>query len=293
LKAETVRKMKWGVERRYEFIEFRLYWEGRINRADLTTVFGISTPQASMDLNAYIKDAPNNLSYDKSAKTYVRGKKFKARYFRPDPEEYFAQLSAIHFGLVSSEQSWIKTVPHVDATPRPERDVDSEILREFLSAIRERVALLIVYQSMSTAEPSRRVIEPHAFASDGFRWHVRAYSQKDEEFRDFVLSRVREIIDHKDCVSSPEQDLDWSTEIILEIAPHPHLSPQQSAVIQQDYGMVKGSKKIPVRKALVFYALQQMRLDPRYGENPLGQQIVLLNATDVLNEINMANEWGC
>ena len=39
--------LRWGIERRLEFIEFRLYWEGRVNRADLTSVFGISTVQAS------------------------------------------------------------------------------------------------------------------------------------------------------------------------------------------------------------------------------------------------------
>jgi len=27
--------LKWGVERRLEFIEFRLFWEGGVNRADI------------------------------------------------------------------------------------------------------------------------------------------------------------------------------------------------------------------------------------------------------------------
>ncbi len=27
--------LKWGVERRLEFIEFRLYWEGGVNRSDI------------------------------------------------------------------------------------------------------------------------------------------------------------------------------------------------------------------------------------------------------------------
>ena len=34
--------MKWGVERRLEFIEFRLCWEVASNRADITEVFGVS-----------------------------------------------------------------------------------------------------------------------------------------------------------------------------------------------------------------------------------------------------------
>ena len=39
--------MRWGVEKRLEFIEFRLFWEGGINRADIMERFGVSVPQAS------------------------------------------------------------------------------------------------------------------------------------------------------------------------------------------------------------------------------------------------------
>ena len=50
---KTVRTGHWGQERRLEFIDFRLLWEGRLNRADLTTFFRISVPQASLDLAKY------------------------------------------------------------------------------------------------------------------------------------------------------------------------------------------------------------------------------------------------
>ena len=45
--------MRWGVEKRLEFIEFRLFWEGGINRADIIERFGVSVPQASKDLSLY------------------------------------------------------------------------------------------------------------------------------------------------------------------------------------------------------------------------------------------------
>ena len=44
----------WGVEKRFEFIEFRLFWEGKINRKDLIDQFAISVPQSSIDLNRLI-----------------------------------------------------------------------------------------------------------------------------------------------------------------------------------------------------------------------------------------------
>ena len=42
--------IRWGVEQRLEFIEFRLFWEGGINRGDIIEIFGVSVPQASKDL---------------------------------------------------------------------------------------------------------------------------------------------------------------------------------------------------------------------------------------------------
>ena len=50
--------LKWGVERRLEFIEFRLFWEGGVNRSDLIDTFGVSVPQASKDLTHYQERAP-------------------------------------------------------------------------------------------------------------------------------------------------------------------------------------------------------------------------------------------
>jgi len=66
-------ELRWGIEQRLEFIEFRLFWEGHVNRSDLMEQFGLSVNQASADLNRYIGFAPDNMVYDRSARTYVRG----------------------------------------------------------------------------------------------------------------------------------------------------------------------------------------------------------------------------
>ena len=50
--------LRWGVEQRLEFIEFRLLWEGGVNRSDITKHFGVSVPQASKDLTQYQGDRP-------------------------------------------------------------------------------------------------------------------------------------------------------------------------------------------------------------------------------------------
>ena len=277
------KQLNWSVERRYEFIEFRLFWQGRINRGDLMEAFGVSTQQASLDLNAYIEQAKRNLTYDKRLRTYLRGKHFKPKYLKPDAEEYFAQLRAVDQGLVSAEQSWISFFPSFGATPTPARGVSPETLRDVLAAIRELSALQVAYQSMSRPEPSARWIEPHALAFDGFRWHARAFCQNDQVFKDFLLSRIVEVGDQGPVTAEPSADEAWHTEVVLEIGPHPDLSDNQRRAIEMDYGMESGRAQIAVRRALLFYALKRLGLDTDpAARRPQDQQIVLLNRDEVI-----------
>ena len=276
------KQLNWGVERRYEFIEFRLFWQGRINRGDLMDAFGVSTQQASLDLNAYIEQAKRNLVYDKSLRTYLRGKLFKPKYLKPDAEEYFAQLRAVDQGLVSAEQSWISFFPSFGATPTPARGVAPETLRDVLAAIREPAALHVTYQSMSRPEPSARWIEPHALAFDGFRWHARAFCQNDQVFKDFLLSRIVAVGGQGPVTAEPSADEAWHTEVVLEIGPHPDLSTPQRRAIEMDYGMEDARAEIRVRRALLFYALKRLGLDTDpAARRPQDQQIILLNPNDL------------
>ena len=271
--------VNWSVDRRYEFIEFRLYWQGNINRSDLMEAFGISVQQASKDLTNYIEGRKSNLNYDKRLRTYLRGKNFRPRYFQPDAAEYFAQLQAVEHGLVNEEQSWISFLPGYSATPIPARGVDPEVLREVLAAIREKNALQITYQSMSRPEPTARWIEPHALAFDGFRWHARAFCQNDQVFKDFLLSRIVEVAEQGTVTSEPSVDEAWHTEVVLEIGPHPELSDNQRRAIEMDYGMMDGKAHIAVRKALLFYALKRLGLDTDpAARKPKDQQIILINS---------------
>ncbi len=275
----------WSVERRYEFMEFRVYWQGNINRSDLMEAFGISVQQASKDFANYIEGRKSNLTYDKSLRTYLRGKNFKPRYFQPDAAEYFAQLQAVEQGLVPEAQSWIYFFPGYAATPVPARGVDPQVLRDVLSAIRDKVALKITYQSMSRPEPTARWVEPHALAFDGFRWHARAFCQNDGVFKDFLLSRIVDVGERGQLTALAEQDEAWNSKVVLEIGPHPELSDTQRRAIEMDYGMVDGRAEIAVRKALLFYALKRLGLDTDpAARRPKDQQIVLVNSDELFEQ---------
>jgi len=81
-------ELRWGVEQRLEFIEFRLFWEGHVNRSDVMAQFGLSVNQASADLSRYIGLAPDNMEYDRSLRTYVRRPGFKSVFDKLEAGRY-------------------------------------------------------------------------------------------------------------------------------------------------------------------------------------------------------------
>ena len=274
--------LRWGVERRLEFIEFRLFWEGQVNRGDLMEAFGVSVNQSSTDLNRYIALAPTNMAYDKSARTYVRGGGFSPLFLKPDASRYLAQLRSVADGILDRSDCWIGAIPQFDAAPTPVRGVIAATLRSIVSAIRRSESIEIRYQSLSRPEPLWRWIAPHAIGFDGFRWHVRAFCLTDQAFKDFLLSRMLETRATRSSEISADSDSDWNEQVTLEVGPHPALSETQQKVIALDYGMRSGRARIPVRKALLYYALKRLGLDTDpAARRPQDQQIVLLNGLEL------------
>lgn len=274
--------LRWGVEQRLEFIEFRLFWEGHVNRGDLMSAFGVSVNQASTDLNRYIGMAPDNMQYDKSARAYVRGAAFAPLYLKPDASRYLSQLHSVADGILDRADAWIGQFPSYDAAPTPVRGVNAKTLRSVIAAIRRSEAIEVKYQSLSRPEPRWRWIAPHAVGFDGFRWHTRAFCLTDQSFKDFLLSRIIETRGTKPSEAEQETDADWNEQVTLEIGPHPELSDTQQKVIALDYGMRSGKAKIPVRKALLYYALKRLGLDTDpAARRPQDQQIVLLNGAEL------------
>lgn len=60
----------WFVRHRQDWIAETLRVFGFINREHIERKFGISTPQASMDLRQYQNERPGAIIYNRSAKRY-------------------------------------------------------------------------------------------------------------------------------------------------------------------------------------------------------------------------------
>jgi hypothetical protein len=294
--SEAAAALKWGVERRLEFIEFRLFWEGGVNRSDIIAMFAVSVPQASKDLTLYQERAPQNAVYDKSAKRYVASSQFSPIFLKPDPDGYLSRLRSLAEGLADLGDSWIATPPETDIALTPRRKVDADVLKAVLQAVRENRSIEVYYQSMGSrrTDPTWRRMTPHAFGYDGFRWHVRAYCHIDEKYKDFLLPRILDVR-HMD-VSGPggDQDALWKKTFDIEIGPHPRLTPSQRAVVAKDYGMTNERAILSVRYAMLFYVLKRLGLlSDASQQNPRTQHIVALNAHETERALRRADfEFG-
>lgn len=240
-----------------------------MNRSDLMDQYWVSVYQECADLNRYIGFAPDNMLYDKSARTYVRGSEFRPQFLEPGASRYLAQLRSVTDGILDREDAWIANLPPYAAAPTPVRGVNPATLRADVGAIRRSEAIEVKYQSLSSPEPRWRWIAPHAIAFDGFRWHTRAFCHADGCFKDFLLSRVLEIRGSGESDKSADDDLDWLSEVTLEVEPHPELSETQAKVIALDYGMRGGKAKIKVKRAPLLCAqTPRSRYRPRSAHTP-------------------------
>jgi hypothetical protein len=271
----------WGQERRLEFIDFRLRWDKTVNRADLRTHFGISVPQASLDIAKYTQMAPENLAYDRSSRTYRVGKGFASVIGNTSPQRYLNELLACSRGLLDERDAYIGWMPPFAGVPVLNRLVQPETLSLLLDAIRHKGCVRITYQSDSVAEPIERVISPHALAHDGFRWHVRAYCFLRDGYRDFVLGRILTICVEKSPGRDPELDVKWRTILEVKIGANPELTEGNRRAIELDYSMINGTTVINVREALLYYVLKKLEIGPFSFPGFLAAQIVLINTLEL------------
>lgn len=280
--------LPWSVRKRLEFIEFRLFWEERINRSDLISVFDISIPQASSDFSKYQEMAPGNMIYDKKRKFYYASPNFKPVLITPSSEQYLLRYLSVSMGIIQPQKSFFGFIPPVDTVPLPWRRVEPDILKGVLHAIRYKKAIKIEYQSLTRSEKTNRWISPHALAFDGYRWHCRAFCYVDNSFKDFILGRFLQIVEEKDSEVNSEEDKGWETFVTIKIGPNPSLKETHRKIIEYEYGMINGEAFIQVRCAMLFYLLNRLDLSVEDEYKILQKRhIILLNKEEVQKALNL------
>lgn len=274
---------RWDLLLRYRFIETLVLWEGRLTTRHLCDTFGIGRQQASKDINNYIREVgPGNLEYDKFLKGYKPTATFKPQVTEGLADEYL-HLMARNNELMNVFESLSLNVANAEVLSVPVRDVKPEVLRPIMQAARQQKRLDVDYVSLNHPDREGRVIVPHTLVYTGLRWHVRAWCEKNGEYRDFVLSRFREIPDiMDDSEHGADGDEQWNTFVDLCIVPDPRLSKEQQEVVEGDYGMKTGMLQVSTRARLVPYVLQLLHINPNeLADDPTAQQIILKNRDEL------------
>jgi predicted DNA-binding transcriptional regulator YafY len=141
-------------------------------------------------------------------------------------------------------------------------------LRAVFRAVLHGLRLRVKYQTMSGKPVAWRWIMPHALGHDGYRWHVRAWSEEGEHWGDFVLSRITKADwPVEKAAITGTKDLDWQTWIKLTLEPHRGMPVERRETISADYGMKNDRLTLRVRKAMLNYTLAHLRLPTDIGSD--------------------------
>lgn len=279
------KNLKWDQILRFRMIEIIALWEGRLTTNHLCSAFSIGRQQASRDIRRYqsfFEREPQLL--DRSLKGYRPSQDFVPRFSQGSASEYLMLLhqqnqmiETFDFLEVGYAQSAVLNVL--------ERPISPVIVRGLIQAAREQRRVDIDYISLSTPHITGRNLVPHTIVNDGYRWHVRAYCERREEYRDFVLSRFRNQPDLLD--RSPfgcKQDHQWNQVTEIAVIPNPYLDLNQQKIIADDYGMQNKQLLIKTRNALVKYVIKRLHLcleDNQLKANPKAFQLTVTNLDEV------------
>jgi hypothetical protein len=283
-------RIAWTRRKRFEFIEFRLLWEGRINRSDLSGTFEMSDQQASADIAAYESLAPGNLTYDVRERAYLRGSGFTPRFVGGLTDRFLLQLMAIESGQIPKSETYFGNLPPAKVAALPHEPTDWQVVMWISRAIRQRREIEIKYGSMNPSSKRDRCVVPHALGYGSRRWHMRAWSRERNEFRDFTFDRIASVKDKGPSHIDPNWDRAWQEEFELVIAPNPELPPEMQKIIASERRMSKGRLGWRLPIALCFYLIADLNLDlaekVRWGSgegktvSPPRLPLVLLNWRD-------------
>jgi hypothetical protein len=247
---------------RLRFIERAAFWTGVVNRSDLQSVFGVSQAQASADLQKFQGMNPGALLYNLNRKRYEGAVGMRCEIHQPRLEEAMAQFlgeAVVATPLVRA--SWqAEQGVRLAAVTLPVREAGLAVQRAVFQGVLHGLRVRVNYHSLTGKSEGWRWLAPHAFAHDGYRWHVRAWCEKREAFRDFVLSRMKAAELPTEVARVGQRDEDWETWEELVLAPAAGLSEAEQKTVALDFAMRGGKLRLQVRKAMRGYTLGHLRL---------------------------------
>lgn len=254
--TEELFKLSQQQRERLAYIEFRLFFLGEIGRSDLIKRFGVAPAAATRDFSTYRELFPRNINFDTTSKSYIISEDF-IPVFDHIPERV---LTALSQGFGEGINSVLGALIPCEIPIMLNR-VKSDVLAPITRAIYLKKPVRLNYSS-HTSGASQREIVPFAIATDGLRWHARAFDRKNQDFRDFVISRMSDAVVLHEQVEKQERaeaDIQWNRIVELNLVPHPDRKNAQITI--RDFEMRDGELRLQVRAAMAGYLLRQWHVD--------------------------------
>ncbi|MDZ7901625.1 MAG: WYL domain-containing protein [Rheinheimera sp.] len=226
-------------------IEIIALWEGRLTTNHLCNSFQIKRQQASKDINRYNKViAPGNLVLDRKLKGFRPSESFKPLFTKGIADEYLHAMASRR-EIAHTFSSLDLGFDQTEMLHPPLRQVNHDILRALVQAARNGQKIDMGYVSMTSPDEESRIITPHTLVFTPLRWHVRAYCEKNRDYRDFVLSRFRSINGLEgESTNLKDQDTRWNQQVDIVLKPDPRLTDYQQKIVEHDYAMQDGKHVI-------------------------------------------------
>lgn len=260
----------WAARQRLRFIEACAWWKGIINRNDLVEVFSVSMAQASSDMQAYLDLNPTAMTYNLRQKRYEATAVMKWVITRPSLEEAAARfLGADVRGLWAGPEESADGGDGVSVLRLPAREAKEAVERRAFLAIMNGYRIRMRYVSVHSGKDEWRRIRPHALGHNGCRWHLRAWCERNDDYRDFSLGRIAEIEWTRDLMALPRPDVEWDTWVTLKVRPSKELDAVRKQAVEMDYGMTGGALKLKVRKAMEGYLRERLGIPLADGVTPV------------------------
>lgn len=241
---------------RMAHIDFTLMFKGSAVRSDLIDRFGIAPAQATKDFKAYRDLAPKNAYYDQNRRAHIRSAEFEP-IFEFDTARTLSTLAQGYGDGFAGRQP-------TSFSCEARRDINEpglEMVANIVEAIVAGKAISMAYVSLSSGYSLREFV-PHTLVDNGLRWHVRGFDRSHRQFRDFVVTRIKDIQllegDQRPDENKSE-DRQWNRFVDLRLVPHPRV--RHKDAIELDYNMQDGSVLVEVRAASAGYLLRLWNVD--------------------------------
>ncbi len=263
--ANQTNEENWAARERLRAVEVLLWWRGWAGRTDLLERFRLSPAQASSDFQKYLELNGSQIIYQTSRKRYEATAAFKCLLHVPRLEEALSLLGGT--GATGLRTDWADQVgeknERLERLQLPLRLANREVERLVFMALLSGQGVRVNYHSLSSDTSEWRVLRPAALAWDGRRWHVRAWCETRQGWRDFVIGRISEAEWPQPVTGEVPVDTDWQTWETVRLQVNPALGESSREALKMDYSLENDTIEIPVRRSMKHYLMAELFIATR------------------------------